>query len=134
MLCRHSTLCFFNKQFYMQEPKLFDGLKFYFMGDFVPSYKGYLQDLVIAAGGTVLHRKPVPESQKVLSGSPPKCRTFIIYSLELPDQCHPSKKGTGSNLRQADAKSLASSAGANVASNSWILNSIAACKLQSLSE
>ncbi|MCI78273.1 protein BREAST CANCER SUSCEPTIBILITY 1-like, partial [Trifolium medium] len=43
----------------MQQPKLFDGYKFYFMGDFIPSYKGYLQDLVIAAGGTVLHRKPV---------------------------------------------------------------------------
>nr|XP_011460685.1 PREDICTED: protein BREAST CANCER SUSCEPTIBILITY 1 homolog isoform X3 [Fragaria vesca subsp. vesca] len=117
-----------------KEPKLFDGLKFYFMGDYVPSYKGYLQDLVIAAGGTVLHRKPVPESQKGSSGSPLECRTFIIYSLELPDQCHPSKKGTIFNQRLADAKSVASSAGANVASNSWILNSIAACKLQRLSE
>ncbi|KAL6201474.1 hypothetical protein ACLB2K_025188 [Fragaria x ananassa] len=117
-----------------KEPKLFDGLKFYFIGDYVPSYKGYLQDLVIAAGGTVLHRKPVPESQKGSSGSPLECRTFIIYSLELPDQCHPSKKGTVFNQRLADAKSLASSAGANVASNSWILNSIAACKLQCLSE
>ncbi|XP_062012669.1 protein BREAST CANCER SUSCEPTIBILITY 1 homolog [Rosa rugosa] len=116
-----------------KEPKLFDGLKFYFMGDFVPSYKGYLQDLVIAAGGIVLHRKPVPESQKGLSGSPLECRTFIIFSLELPDQCHPSKKGTIFNQRQADAKSLASSAGANVVSNSWILNSVAACKLQNLS-
>ncbi|XP_050369496.1 protein BREAST CANCER SUSCEPTIBILITY 1 homolog [Argentina anserina] len=117
-----------------KQPKLFDGLKFYFMGDYVPSYKGYLQDLVVAAGGTVLHRKPVPESQKESSGSHLECRTFIIYSLELPDQCHPSKKGTIYNQRQADAKSLASSTGANVASDSWILNSIAACKLHHLSE
>ncbi|CAI8600737.1 unnamed protein product [Vicia faba] len=31
--------------FIMQQPKLFDGYKFYFIGGFIPSYKGYLQDL-----------------------------------------------------------------------------------------
>ncbi|CAN6689452.1 unnamed protein product [Malus baccata var. baccata] len=117
-----------------KQPKLFEGFKFYFMGDFIPSYKGYLQDLVIAAGGTVLQRKPVPEGPKALSASSPKCQTFIIYSLELPDQCHCSKKSTIFNTRQADAKALATSAGAKVASNSWVLNSIAACKLQNLSD
>ncbi|KAL6282708.1 hypothetical protein ACE6H2_013637 [Prunus campanulata] len=116
-----------------KQPKLFDGFKFYFMGDFVPSYKGYLQDLVIAAGGTILHRKPVPEGQKAFSASSPKCQTFIIYSLEQPEQGHPSK-GTILDRRQSDAKALASSAGAKAASNSWILNSIAACKFQSFSE
>ncbi|CAB4276528.1 unnamed protein product [Prunus armeniaca] len=116
-----------------KQPKLFDGFKFYFMGDFVPSYKGYLQDLVIAAGGTILHRKPVPEGQKAFSASSPKCQNFIIYSLEQPKQGHPSK-GTILDRRQSDAKALASSAGAKAASNSWILNSIAACKLQSFSE
>lgn len=122
-----------NKLFYMQQPKLFEGFKFYFMGDFVPSYKGYLQDLVIAAGGTILHRKPVPEGQKAFSASSPKCQTFIIYSLEQPEQGHPSK-GAILDRRQSDAKALASSAGAKAASNSWIFNSIAACKLQSFSE
>ncbi|KAM2042974.1 hypothetical protein ACFXTH_036469 [Malus domestica] len=117
-----------------KQPKLFDGFKFYFMGDFLPSYKGYLQDLVIAAGGTILQRKPVPEGQKALSAGSPKCQTYIIYSLELPDQCHRSKKSTIFNTRQADAKALASSDGAMAVSNSWVLNSIAACKLQNLSD
>ncbi|XP_068322017.1 protein BREAST CANCER SUSCEPTIBILITY 1 homolog [Pyrus communis] len=117
-----------------KQPKLFDGFKFYFMGDFKPSYKGYLQDLVIAAGGTILQRKPVPEGPKALSAGSPKCQTYIIYSLELPDQCHRSKKSTIFNTRQADAKALASSAGAMAVSNSWVLNSIAACKLQNLSD
>lgn len=42
-----------------KQPKLFNGCKFYFTGDFSPSYKGYLHDLAISAGGKVLNRKPV---------------------------------------------------------------------------
>ncbi|XP_059438503.1 protein BREAST CANCER SUSCEPTIBILITY 1 homolog isoform X2 [Corylus avellana] len=108
-----------------KQPKLFDGCKFYFMGEFLPAYKGYLQDLVIAAGGTILHRRPVSEDQN---------QTFIIYSLELPDKCNPSKKTTIFNCRRSDAEAMASSTGAKVASNSWVLNSIAACHLQNLAE
>ncbi|KAL2486324.1 BRCA1-associated RING domain protein 1 [Abeliophyllum distichum] len=35
-------------------PKLFDGFKFYFSGDFVPPYKNDLLDLVTVGGGTVV--------------------------------------------------------------------------------
>jgi BRCA1-associated RING domain protein 1 len=108
-----------------QQPKLFDGCKFYFMGEFLPAYKGYLQDLVIAAGGTILHRRPVSEDQNL---------TFIIYSLELPDKCNPSKKTTIFNCCRLDAEAMATSTGAKAASNSWVLNSIAACHLQNLAE
>ncbi|KAE7996126.1 hypothetical protein FH972_000874 [Carpinus fangiana] len=108
-----------------KQPKLFDGCKFYFMGEFLPAYKGYLQDLVIAAGGTILHRRPVSEDQN---------QTFIIYSLELPDKCNPSKKTTIFNCRRSDAEAMATSTGAKAASNSWVLNSIAACHLQNLAE
>ncbi|CAL5410206.1 unnamed protein product [Camellia sinensis] len=110
-----------------KQPKLFNGFKFYFAGDFVTSYKGYLHDLITAAGGTVLQRKPIPSGHESLS-------TFIIYSRELPDKCDPSKRNLIFNTRQSDAKALASSTGATVASNSWVLNSIAACKLQNLAE
>ena len=125
---------FIDKHFYMQQPKLFDGCKFYFMGDFTPEYKGYLQDLVIAAGGTILHRKPISEVQKAMLSGSSTCQTFIIYSIELPDEYDPSKKTTIINRRQFDAEALASSTGSKVASNSWVLNSIAACHLQNLSE
>ena len=118
----------------MQLPKLFDGFKFYFMGEFVPSYKGYLQDLITAAGGTILQRKPVSEYQNDLSSDSLTCQTFIIYSLELPDQCEPAKRNQIFNRRRLDAETLASLSGAKAVSNSWVLNSIAACKLQSLTE
>ncbi|XVE94250.1 hypothetical protein REPUB_Repub01dG0265400 [Reevesia pubescens] len=115
-----------------KQPKLFDGFKFYMMGDFDPSYRGYLQDLVIAAGGTILHRKPISGDQGApLSGSSVSS-TFIIYSVEFPDKCDPSKKQNILSRRQSDAEALASSTGAKAVSNSWVLNSISACKLQGL--
>ncbi|XP_061370046.1 protein BREAST CANCER SUSCEPTIBILITY 1 homolog [Gastrolobium bilobum] len=114
-----------------KQPKLFDGYKFYFMGDFKPSYKSYLQDLVIAAGGIILHRKPVSGDPEAMSPDMHPYQTLIIYSLELPDKCNPLKTDTIFSQRQRDAEVLASSTGSKVASNTWILNSIAACKLQS---
>lgn len=116
----------------MQQPKLFDGYKFYFMGDFIPSYKGYLQDLVIAAGGIILHRKPVSGDQ--ISPDTHPYQTLIIYSLELPDKCNPLEKDAIISHRRCDAEVLASSTGSKVASNTWILNSVAACKLQRLDQ
>ncbi|XP_045804839.1 protein BREAST CANCER SUSCEPTIBILITY 1 homolog [Trifolium pratense] len=115
-----------------KQPKLFDGYKFYFMGDFIPSYKGYLQDLVIAAGGTVLHRKPVSGDHQAIPPDMHPHQTLIIYSLELPAKCNPLEKDAIFSQRRCDAEVLARPAGSKVASNTWILNSIAGCKLQSL--
>ncbi|XP_076937095.1 protein BREAST CANCER SUSCEPTIBILITY 1 homolog [Bidens hawaiensis] len=106
-----------------KEPKLFNGFKFYFTGDFVASYKGYLHDLIIAAGGTVLHRKPVPMNNE---------QQFLIYSLELPDKTKPNEQNRILSQRKSNADTLASSCGAVAVSNSWILNSIAASKVQNL--
>ncbi|ESW19932.1 hypothetical protein PHAVU_006G167200 [Phaseolus vulgaris] len=117
-----------------KQPKLFDGYKFYFMGDFIPSYKGYLQDLVVAAGGIILHRKPVSGDQKSMLLDTHPYQTLIIYSLELPDKCKPSNTDTICRQRCHDAEVLASSTGSKVATNTWILNSIAACKLQCLTQ
>ncbi|KAL0363608.1 UNVERIFIED_CONTAM: protein BREAST CANCER SUSCEPTIBILITY 1 [Sesamum calycinum] len=116
-----------------KQTKLFDGCTFFFMGDFEPSYKGYLHDLVVAAGGKVLNRKPVSGNQATGSTQCP-ATTFIIYSLELPDQCRSSNGSLILNHRRARAEALASSAGAAVASNSWILNSIAGYRLQTIGE
>lgn len=117
----------------LQEPKLFDGYTFYFMADFMPSYKGYLHDLIIAAGGKVLNRKPVSRDQAVKSNSCP-ASIIIIYSLELPDQHKPSDRSSVLNNRRAHAEALAKSTGAIVATNSWILNCIAGHKLQEFEE
>ncbi|RAL49791.1 hypothetical protein DM860_002082 [Cuscuta australis] len=112
-----------------KQPKLFNGYKFYFMGDFLPSYKNYLHDLVVAAGGIVLNRKPVDEPA-LSSGSSP---TLIVYSLELPNgKCEPREKSSIFENRRFAAEALARSTGSLAATNSWILNSIAGSKLQHL--
>ncbi|KAI3741559.1 hypothetical protein L1987_59233 [Smallanthus sonchifolius] len=106
-----------------KEPKLFNGFKFYFTGDFVASYKGYLHDLIIAAGGIVLHRKPIPVNNK---------QQFLIYSIELPDKLKANEQNLILSQRKSNAETLANSCGAVAVSNSWILNSIAASKVQNL--
>ncbi|CAI9773294.1 unnamed protein product [Fraxinus pennsylvanica] len=117
-----------------KQPKLFDGFKFFFMGDFEPSCKGYLHDLVIAAGGKILSRKPVSGEGAILPLRSSVSTTFIIYSLELPENCEPANRNLILNDRWNNAKSIASSTGAVVASNSWIMNSIAGHKLQNLAD
>ncbi|CAK7350161.1 unnamed protein product [Dovyalis caffra] len=121
---RNGRLRLLNKQ-----PNIFEGFKFYFLGDFIPSYKGYIQDLLIAGGGTILHRKPISGAQGNLLLDSSRSPTFIIYSLEMPDKCDPSKKNMILNRRWSNAEALASSTGAKAVSNKWVLNSIAACKL-----
>lgn len=112
----------------MQQPKLFNGLNFYLMGGFSPSYKGYLQDLVTAAGGSILHRKPISTDHGALSDSS-TLSTFIIYSLDPPDKSDISKQKKIFDGRKSDAVVLAKATGATAVSNSWVLNSIASCKL-----
>ncbi|KAL5716339.1 hypothetical protein ACHQM5_018050 [Ranunculus cassubicifolius] len=102
-----------------KEPKLLHGCNFYFFGEFLPSYKGYLQDMVVAAGGTVLQRKPISDGISECSSAP---RTFIIYNAD------PAEK----HDLALDAKALADTTGSKVAGHTWILDSIAACKLQAL--
>ncbi|KAM7258640.1 hypothetical protein ACFE04_014381 [Oxalis oulophora] len=114
-----------------KQQKLFNGLNFYLMGDFKPSYKGYLQNLVVAAGGNILHRKPITRDEVTPMSGSCKISTFIIYSIEVPDKCGPSKKKTILDCNRFKAEALASSCAAKAASNSWLLNSIAASKLQS---
>ncbi|MQL81710.1 hypothetical protein Taro_014172, partial [Colocasia esculenta] len=114
-----------------QEPKIFHGFRFYFSGDFTASYKGCLYDLVIASGGIVLQRKPIAREKEKLddtSVSP----VFVIYSLELNEKCDTSEGPTILNFRKAEAEAIADASGAKMGTNTWILDSVAACKLQSL--
>ncbi|CAH9110704.1 unnamed protein product [Cuscuta epithymum] len=111
-----------------KEPKLFNGYKFYFMGDFLPSHKKYLPDLVVAAGGTVLNRKPVNETSLLSASS----STFIVYSLEIPDKCDSREKSSILDNRRLAAEALANSTGSLAATDAWVMDSIAGLKLQHL--
>ncbi|KAJ0980471.1 hypothetical protein J5N97_008726 [Dioscorea zingiberensis] len=111
-----------------KQPKLFHSMKFYLTGDFAPSYKGYLQALITAAGGVVLQRKPISRDRERLLDDSHLQVTFIIYNTELSD-VHHSIRDLLIAHRQDEAKGLADATGAKVASNTWIIDSIAACKL-----
>ncbi|MCL7051643.1 hypothetical protein MKW94_025247 [Papaver nudicaule] len=113
-----------------KQPKLFHWLSFYFLGEFVPCYKGDLLNLVVSAGGTVLHRKPIKEDLDLSSDS--SMSTFVIYNLDVPENCDPHKKIMICKRREGEAQALARSSGTNFAGHSWLLHSIAACKLQPL--
>ncbi|XP_019706744.1 protein BREAST CANCER SUSCEPTIBILITY 1 homolog isoform X2 [Elaeis guineensis] len=117
----------------INKPKLFNGFSFYFSGEYTPSYKGYLQDLVIAAGGTVLQRKPISRDQEKLLDDSLTSPVFIIYSLEHPDKNRFQDYTLIFNHRRAEAQALADASGGKVVANTWIIDSIAACKLQTLS-
>ncbi|CAH2078405.1 unnamed protein product [Thlaspi arvense] len=101
-----------------KQQKLFNGLKFYIMGDFELAYKGYLQDLIVAAGGTILRRRPIANDNDEAS-------TIIVFSVEA------SKKRTLTQ-RRSDGEALAKSARARAASSSWVLDSIAGCQILDL--
>ncbi|KAF3785916.1 BREAST CANCER SUSCEPTIBILITY 1-like protein [Nymphaea thermarum] len=103
------------------EPKLFNGFRFYFSGDFASSYKGYLQDLIVAAGGAVLHRKPVASATQ---------ETFVLYNVEVPEKCSPSEASSSVvESRRKEAEALARASGAHAVGHSWVLDSIVACSL-----
>ncbi|XP_059593962.1 BRCA1-associated RING domain protein 1 isoform X4 [Vitis vinifera] len=109
-------------------PKLFKDLIFYFIGDFVPTYKIDLVDLIRAAGGFVLACKNKLVAQ-VHDGRIAPSTALVVYNLEPPQ---------GSMLREDDpvmlwkreAEVLAAMIGSHVISDRWILDSIAACRLQ----
>lgn len=113
-----------------KRPKIFDGMRFFLHGDYTKSYRGYLQDLVVAAGGTLLQRKPVSrDQQKLLDNNSP---IFIVYSVENQEKAKSKDVINADDRRRADAQALACASGGRVASSAWIIDSIAACNLQPL--
>lgn len=104
-------------------------MRFYLHGDYTKSYRGYLQDLVVAAGGIVLQRKPVSrDQQKLLDDS----SDLIVYSFENQDRAKSKAETKAADRRQADAQALACASGGRVVSSAWVIDSIAACNLQPL--
>ncbi|KAF3436111.1 hypothetical protein FNV43_RR23203 [Rhamnella rubrinervis] len=109
-------------------PKLFNGLNFYFAGDFVPSYKEDLQDLVRAAGGTVLLSKEELVAQSCDGQADPK--TLVVYNIDPPEG---SKLGEEVSIlwqRLNEAGDIADRTGSQVIGHTWLLESIAGYKLQ----
>nr|XP_027094489.1 BRCA1-associated RING domain protein 1 [Coffea arabica] len=109
------------------EPKLFDGLKFYFSGDFVPAYKIDLLDLVRTAGGTIL------ESAEQLMVQSHEQTTFheclVVYNSDATRACAIEEEISVISRRLEEAANAAKETNSPVVRHTWILESIAACKL-----
>ncbi|XWS36471.1 hypothetical protein CRYUN_Cryun20dG0088300 [Craigia yunnanensis] len=110
-------------------PKLFDGFSFCFVGDFVSGYKEDLQNLVVAAGGTVLRRMEEELVEQNNGDQAVQTRMIVVYNLDAPKG---SELGEVSIIWQRvnEAQDLATKIGGQVIGHTWLLESIAAYKLQ----
>lgn len=111
----------------MQAPKLFSGINFYFSGDFLPAYKDDLLNLVTTAGGFVIKNK----EQLAALSSPAQgsSTTLVVYNVD-PLQYAMGKEESVLLQRLRTAEDLATEFGCRVLKHTWILESVAACKLQ----
>lgn len=112
----------------MQAPKLFSGLNFYFFGDFVPSYKGHLKDLVVAAGGTIQVKEDM--GSQISNSKITPAMNVVIYNRDLPQSCNSGQLSSVIGQRHGEAEAFAAKTGSQVVDHTWLLESIAACRLQ----
>ncbi|BBM96708.1 BRCA1-associated RING domain protein 1 [Marchantia polymorpha subsp. ruderalis] len=111
-------------------PKLFEDISFYLCGDFTSVLKADLQSLITAGGGTVLHRRPLPTTLTSftdlsdLQETPLAGQTIVLYNAD-PDS------GKDRNLanRIQEAMSISIPARAHALPCTWLLDSIAHCRL-----
>ncbi|KAL6903516.1 hypothetical protein ACP4OV_004329 [Aristida adscensionis] len=101
-----------------QAPSLFAGLGFYFSGHFMQGYKAHLEDLIAAAGGTILEKTQLAST------------SLIIYSMEPPQGSHPDTLNEVIKKRMAEAEELAATIGCRSIPHTWLLDSIASCTVQ----
>jgi len=76
-----------------------------------------LQDLASAAGGLVLHRKPI-------MGEPECQSTIVLYNVELPETSKLSGKDKIVQNRLNEARSLADTTGAQYAAHTWLVRDV----------
>lgn len=108
-------------------PKLFCGFRMYFSGDYMSDYKEDLVDLVVAGGGTVLESK---EELQTEAHEGKETSKLIVYNLDPPQGSRLGDEVTILWERLNEAEDLAAATGSQVVGHTWILESIAACKLQ----
>lgn len=112
------------------EPKLFNGLRFYFCGEFVAGYKRDLQELIIVGGGTIIKSEELLMSQGHDTSTGKNLMTLVVYNLELTSGSELGEEVSVVLRRLEEADKLAAEIGSRVIPQTWILESISACKLQ----
>lgn len=95
----------------------------------MPTYKGDLEDLIEVGGGTVLRSKEELEAQRH-ECKMDSSKLLVVYNLDPPQGCKLGEEVSILWQRLNDAEDLAANSGYKVIGHTWILESIAACKLQ----
>ncbi|CAN1270281.1 BRCA1-associated RING domain protein 1 [Linum perenne] len=121
---RTGRLCASNNK-----PKLFQEFNFYLSGDFIPRYKKDLQTLIEAAGGTICRSKEELLEEK---NTESKETTLVVYNLDPTRGCKLGDEVSILWERLNDAQDVAARAGCQVICHTWVLECIAAYKLQPL--
>ncbi|MFS7955935.1 putative [histone H3]-lysine(4) N-trimethyltransferase chromatin regulator PHD family [Helianthus anomalus] len=109
-------------------PKLFNNVKFYFVGDFVQAFKSDLLNLVKTAGGTISETKDqlLPSDH---GGVELDQATYVVYNADLSICAEVENEDSIKAQRLAAAEGVAQECGSRVVGHTWILESIAACSL-----
>lgn len=89
------------------------------------SFKKYLEDLVEAGEGAVLKSKDELELRI-------DAKVLVVYNIDPPQGCKLGEEVSILWQRLSEAEDLAANTGYQVIGHTWILESIAACKLQPL--
>ncbi|AEE27646.1 breast cancer associated RING 1 [Arabidopsis thaliana] len=111
------------------KPKLFEGLKFYFFGDFYKGYKEDLQNLVKVAGGTILNTEDELGAESSNNVNDQRSSSIVVYNIDPPHGCALGEEVTIIWQRANDAEALASQTGSRLVGHTWVLESIAGYKL-----
>ncbi|XP_072996697.1 BRCA1-associated RING domain protein 1-like [Typha latifolia] len=104
-------------------PKLLAGFDFYFSGYFVPFYKRCLEDLVVAAGGTIMEDGFLMSNLSASESSP---LTYFVYNEDPPQECSSGDLVKVKEERCEEAVAYANRTNAQVIGHTKLLDAIAA--------
>ncbi|XP_031391728.1 BRCA1-associated RING domain protein 1 [Punica granatum] len=108
------------------DPKLFDRLKFYLAGNFIPAFARDLRILICAGGGEVLTSK---EELIGTCDDREASTELIVFNPEPPEGIQLGEEVSIYWQKINEAEELATSSGCKVVTHMWVLESVAACEL-----
>nr|GEV53251.1 BRCA1-associated RING domain protein 1 [Tanacetum cinerariifolium] len=120
-------------RFLNDRPKLFNNLKFYFIGEFVQAFKADLRNLVTTAGGAIADTKMelTSSSNDANAEAKPNVNqvTVVVYNADYSDTYGFEDEASMKYQRSAAAEDVAQEFGSEIAGHTWILESIAASRI-----
>ncbi|KAK1440833.1 hypothetical protein QVD17_06665 [Tagetes erecta] len=109
-------------------PKLFNNMKFYFVGDYIEAFKTDLMNLVKTAGGIISENKDQLLYRNCADMKVDEA-TFVVYNTDFTTYTELEDEDSIKSQRLALAEDVAQEYGSRVVGHTWLLESIAACSL-----